>query len=270
MCGRFVQALQPQKIVDYFGVDPSSIAKAVLEPNFNVSPSQKILHVLANIERAHVEEGYSREQEWVERERGSRSTEGDYEVRIAERIRWGLVFPWAKSERSGPNPINARVESLTTKQTFRKIFLGQRSLVPADGFYEWRKVGSGRKIPYFIKSAADEPLAIGAIWSIWCPPDGGIPLRSCALITVPAPSELRDIHDRMPALVDPSNFDRWLDPEYSQAEVLLEMLRPTEAWMLEWYPVSPRVNNPSVNDPSLIVPEKGQSIASQRTTRTGQ
>ncbi len=239
MCGRFVQAMPPEKIVDFFGVDPSSVAEAVagLRPNYNVAPSQQIINVLAAVDE------------------GSKSAAEYSTIRIAQRIRWGMIFPWAKSLDEGPTPINARVESVASKPAFRAAFAEHRSLVPADGFYEWKKEPGGGKTPYYIKDASGDPLAIAAIWSDWRNPADDSTIRSCTLITVPASPGLNEIHDRMPALLREEDFSVWLDPNISDKDALLGMLvRSSGAKKLEWYPVDKRVNSPRVNDPELIRP----------------
>ncbi len=241
MCGRFVQALSPEKIVQFFGAEPDSVARAVAAgPNYNVAPSQEVIDVVLTAAPGEVVPGSAPETP----PRG----------RIARRIRWGMIMPWASSPDEGPRPINARAESVAYKQAFKAAFAARRSLVPADGFYEWAKREDGPKTPFYIRDATGDPLAIAAIWNEWRVPEGGHSIATCALVTVPAAAGLAEIHDRMPALLRPENFDTWLDPSNRNQSDLLELLMSTTDEGLEWYPVSRRVNSPSENDAALIEP----------------
>ncbi len=245
MCGRFVQALSPEKIVQFFGAEPESVARAVAAgPNYNVAPSQEVIDVVPAE---------------AEGNGGAGPVPGSHaDGRLARRVRWGMIMPWASSPDEGPRPINARAESVASKPAFKAAFAARRSVVPADGFYEWARREGGRKVPYFIRDASGDPLAIAAIWSEWHGPGGESSITTCALITVPAAPGLAEIHDRMPALLRPEDFDTWLDPSNRDREGLVEMLMSTSGDGLEWYPVSRRVNSPSENDAALIEPV-GQS-----------
>lgn len=172
-------------------------------------------------------------------------------------VRWGLVPYWADDVKIGNRLINARAETLERTPAFREAFQRRRCLVPADGFFEWHKAGKARQ-PLLIRRRDQAPFAFAGLWERWRQPDGQI-LRSCTIVTCPANALVAPIHDRMPVILDPGDFERWLDPEAGGAE----LLRPCPADWLEAYEVNPRVNSPANDDPDCIAPRT--AVAEQRS-----
>ena len=166
---------------------------------------------------------------------------------------WGLVPAWAKDPSIGSRMINARAESLAEKPAFRRALQRRRCLIPADGFYEWRKEPNGRKTPLFIRRKDRQPLALAGLWETWHDP-GGSQLNSCTIITTEPNDLIRDIHDRMPAVLQPGDYQRWLDPEPRDPPELKDLLKPYPAELMEAYPVSRAVNSPKNNSPTCVEP----------------
>jgi len=148
-------------------------------------------------------------------------------VREALLLRWGLVPFWAKDAAIGARMINARAETVAEKPSFRTAFRQRRCLVPAHGYYEWRKEQGGKQ-PYHIHMKGGEPFALAGLWEHWEGADGEV-IESCALITTEANALTRTIHNRMPVIIDSSGFDAWLDPAGKGAEAQKALLRPYAA-----------------------------------------
>ncbi len=171
----------------------------------------------------------------------------NHEPRTINLCRWGLIPYWAKEQKIGSRLINARAETLLEKPSFRNAFKKQRCLVLADGFYEWKRV-SDIKRPYRITMRNNEPFAMAGIWDVWTTPDGE-ELRSFSIITTEPNDLIKDLHNRMPAILKKENEDRWLqDIDSSAAQ---EMLEPYPGDDLLAYPVSSLVNSPR-NDTEAI------------------
>src|SRR6202171_6097072 len=126
-------------------------------------------------------------------------------------VRWGLIPSWVKDPRKFALLINARAEGIAEKPSFRAAIRRRGGLVPADGFYEWRREGKSKR-PYFIRARGGEPMAFAGIWETWADIDGG-EIDTAAIITCAANAVLQPIHERMPAIIPPEGFDRWLDPD---------------------------------------------------------
>jgi putative SOS response-associated peptidase YedK len=166
---------------------------------------------------------------------------------------WGLVPSWAKDPSIGNRMINARAETLAEKPTFRTALKRRRCVVPADGFYEWKRNSDGKtKTPMHITLRSGKPFAFAGLWDVWHSADGS-ELPSATIITT-APNELMaDIHDRMPVLLDEAGMKRWLDPaEHANPEPLLSLLRPFPADAMQARAVSKLVNNPRNEGPDLL------------------
>lgn len=166
--------------------------------------------------------------------------------------RWGLIPSWAKDPGIGSQMINARAETVATKPAFRRAFRERRCLILADGFYEWQARGR-HKQPLFVRLANGRPFAFAGLWERWGGPDGTA-LDSCAIVTTTANDLLRPLHDRMPVILAPKDYDLWLDPSLQDVECLLPLLRPYPAEEMTAYPVSTRVNNPAHDAPDCIDP----------------
>lgn len=228
MCGRFVSTSPPDELAAYFGAE--AVAESVLEPNYNVAPTQDVLAV-------------------VEADGG----------RFLDAFFWGLVPSWAKDAKIGSRMINARAETLAEKSAFKKPFATRRCLVPANGFYEWRKLDSSKKPkkqPMFIHRSDGEPLAFAGIWSLWRGPDKDQePLRSLSIVTT-SPNELMaTIHDRMPVILPDERWATWLDRDNHDLDALTGLLVPLPDGLLTATPVSTLVNNVRNNGPELLEPE---------------
>jgi putative SOS response-associated peptidase YedK len=158
------------------------------------------------------------------------------------------VPAWAKDEKAGPRAINARAETCTSSPLFRTAYReGRRCLVPANGFYEWRKHPGGKQ-PYFITSADESLLAFAGLWEQWRMP-GGKTLVTYTVITGEANAVVKPLHDRMPVILRPDDYERWLrdsDP--------VDLLKPCDEDLVIAYPVSTRVGTPKNNDPALVEP----------------
>jgi putative SOS response-associated peptidase YedK len=165
-------------------------------------------------------------------------------------LRWGFIPSWSKDGKL--SPINAMSETAADKPMFRGAFRKRRWLIAASGFYEWKAVAARKKQPYAIRLADDKPFAFAGLWEKWAGPDGDV--ESCCILTT-APNELVGaIHNRMPAILDPRDFDLWLDPDEQDAEALAPLLRPFSADRMRAYPVSTWVNDVQHRDARCIEP----------------
>ena len=172
---------------------------------------------------------------------------------IAPRLmRWGLIPSWAKDASIGNRMINARGETAAQKPSFRTGLQRRRCLVLADGFYEWQKVGKGKR-PMRIALKSREPFAFAGIWETWRNGDAE-PIRSCTIITTEANDLLRPIHERMPVILPRELEEFWLDGDITDSAALTDVLRPYPEDAMETYQVSPLVNKATNNGPDLIVP----------------
>jgi putative SOS response-associated peptidase YedK len=227
MCGRFVSASPPDEIARYFD---ATAPEALLEPSYNVAPTNDVYAVL-----------------------------DDGGVRRLDAFHWGLVPHWAKDPKVGSRMINARSETLATKNAYKPSFKRRRCLIPADGFYEWKKVpGSKRKQPYFINRADGEPLAFAGLWSVWRGPadqaDQDQGLRSCTILTTEANETMAPLHDRMPVILPASAWDQWLDPANDDLDTLGKLLVPAPPDLITARPVSTQVNSVRNKGAELVEP----------------
>jgi putative SOS response-associated peptidase YedK len=218
MCGRFVRKSPPKVFGRLF--DAKGNVDAV--PGYNVSPSQDVL-----VART--------------------AADGERELVL---LRWGLIPSWAKDPKIGYRTINARAETVAAKPAFRAAFKRRRCLVACDGFYEWSVVNG--KQPYFIHMADDAPFGFAGLYEHW--EGAGQAIESCTIIVGEPNAMIARIHDRMPAILDPKDYDIWLDPDVTDAEHLLPLLRPYAADKMAAYPVSRQVNSPRNQGPSLTEP----------------
>ncbi len=177
---------------------------------------------------------------------------GPGNARQAVWLRWGLIPYWAEDPAIGHRLINARSETAATKPAFRVPLRRRRCLVPADGFYEWKKAGSLRQ-PYFIRFRDERVFAFAALWDAWEGPDH-VAVESCTLLTTQPNAVVEAIHDRMPVILSPEHYAAWLDPAVVDPGRLRPMLGPYPAEEMEAYPVSRRVNSPAWDDPQCIQP----------------
>lgn len=158
-------------------------------------------------------------------------------------FQWGLVPSWAKDVSIGNRMINARAETVGEKPAFRTALRRRRCLIPANGFFEWKKHPDGTKTPMYIRMKSGRPFAFAGLWEQWHAPDGSV-LPSCTIITTEANNLVRDIHDRMPVILNESDFKTWLNPSECPSEDLEKLLAPYPAAEMEAFAVSKAVNNP--------------------------
>ncbi|MEW5913207.1 MAG: SOS response-associated peptidase [Thermodesulfobacteriota bacterium] len=223
MCGRFSQVSGLDQLQARFDF---TAARLSYVPRYNLAPGQEALAVISG------EDG-----------------------RRGVMLRWGLVPHWASEEGTGLKLINARVEGLEDKPSFRRPLRRSRCLVPADGFFEWTP-GPGVKQPFFLARRDRRPFALAGLWETWPRPTGG-EFKTFTIITVLANDLVKAIHERMPAILAPEHEGPWLDPAQSDPAALHELLRPCPDDWLEAFPVSPRVNSPAQEGPQLIEPQEG-------------
>jgi len=218
MCGRFSLFASSQELAD--GTLCRRLVGFREERRYNIAPGQWVIVV--------------------------RPEKGE---RVPEIARWGLVPAWAKDPLAGPHPINARAEGIEAKPAFRGAFRHGRCLIPASGFYEWKRVGKEKR-PFFIRPRGGDGIFVFAgLRSTWAGAEGE--LQTCTIITT-APNELMaDIHDRMPVILTPQDQAAWLDPENRRADSLLQ---PCPVSAMEAYPVAPAVGNARNEGPELVRP----------------
>lgn len=220
MCGRFTLTVSPEQLQDQFGL--AEPPPADLGPRYNIAPSQAVAVITNSPQRK------------------------------LEIFQWGLIPSWAKDPKIGNKLINARAETLAEKPSFRTALKRRRCLVVADGFYEWKKEGS-RKTPMYITLDDGRPFGFAGLWEIWQPPDGSL-LKTCTIITTEPNALTGQIHNRMPAILPPEDYDAWLQPGEAPAETLLPLLRPYDARHMKAVPVSTRVNRPEFDSPECVLP----------------
>ena len=163
--------------------------------------------------------------------------------------RWGLIPFWAKDIKIGSKLINARIEGIEEKPSFRQAFQKRRCIVPFDGYYEWQKTAAG-KIPYRIQMKDVDIFTIAGLYEHWKSPEGK-QIHSFTLITQEADAAIRHLHDRQPMILTPEQEQLWLDPNLPSKDLIHE-LAPVTGGQLTWYRVSDRVNNVRENDAGLI------------------
>jgi putative SOS response-associated peptidase YedK len=223
MCGRFT--LHSRDRIRLKGLSTLDLP---FEARYNIAPSQDVL-VIGNF-------GHGLE---------------------ARMLIWGLIPSWSTD---GKGFINARAETLEERPSFSESFRLRRCLIPANGFYEWARSGKEKR-PYYIQSLHETPLMFAAVWDTWR--NYGELVTSCAIVTTQANELVSELHNRMPAILDPDDQDAWLDPKTNQA-ALLRMLKPFASARMKIYPVSSSVNSPDNDSADLLVrldSEVGQTLS---------
>jgi putative SOS response-associated peptidase YedK len=238
MCGRFALYTPPARLARYFDAVLGEDVEAETQPSWNVAPTDTVLGV----------------RDRPPQLRAAEESGGRGECLLMS-FRWGLVPWWSKDAKAGSRLFNARSETVATKASFREAFRERRIIVPADGFFEWRKTKTGRREPHYFTRTDGAPLAFAGLAERWraknAPKDTPY-LRSCTIITAPGGADMDGIHDRMPVVLDPATFDLWLDPANEDSEELRALLRPPPAGTVTHHPVGPRIGNVRNNDPTLI------------------
>ena len=161
-------------------------------------------------------------------------------------MRWGLIPSWAKDPAVGAGMINARSETAGTKPAFRDAMKSRRCLIPADGFYEWKRDGKTKQ-PYCFEVNDGELFAFAGLWDRWKDPSGGW-VKTCSILTTTPNAVTSAVHDRMPVILDPDGYDLWLDPGMQNVAAISELLKPYDASRMRTYPVSTRVNHVANDD----------------------
>jgi putative SOS response-associated peptidase YedK len=220
MCGRFTLATSSDEIADLF--DVSDLPE--IKPRYNIAPTQDVPVCRVDDDRRGVAE-----------------------------LHWGLVPFWADEKKIGNRMINARGETVANKPAFRAAFKYRRCLIPADGFYEWKKEQGGKQ-PYRIRRKDDAPFAFAGLWEQWSDEDNE-KLESFTIITCDAADWISDLHGRMPVILERDHFDFWLDTENEDYDALEDLLVPYDrADLMTYEPVSRDVNSPSNDRAELIEP----------------
>ncbi len=227
MCGRFAQPRSSEELARLFHARP---AADIPGDRFNVAPTDEVAAVVEH----HGE-------------------------RVVDAFRWGLVPFFAKSSKEGARLINARAETVETSPAFRTAFGRHRCIIPADAFYEWRRHRdpvTGRTVrsePFAIRRSDGDPLALAGLWSSWRDPETAARLYTCTILTTDPNELVARLHNRMPVVLDPTDWDAWL-AQGTPAAHLRSLLRPAPAEPLDAYAVSPAVNNVRNEGPELLDP----------------
>jgi putative SOS response-associated peptidase YedK len=225
MCGRYVVTTPGEVLAQIFGAEPPpEEVLAAMVPRYNVSPTQQVPIV-----------------------RGT--APGSRELAL---VTWGLVPHWAKDPAIGNKLINARADTAAEKPSFRDSLRRRRCLLPADGFYEWKKLGKGKE-PWLFRMRDGRPFALAGLWSTWKNPETHTNLETCTILTT-TPNELvSTVHDRMPVILSAEHQERWLDTG-AEGTPFTELFLPFSADQMEAFPVSRRVNSPANEGPENIEP----------------
>jgi putative SOS response-associated peptidase YedK len=208
MCGRFVVRSSPEEIRRLLGYEDTPN----FPPRYNIAPTQPI--AVVRLERGR---------------------------RRFSLMRWGLIPSWVKDPKRFSLLINARVEAITEKASYKAAMRRRRCLIPADGFYEWQKTARAKR-PYYIHPRHGGPMAFAGLWETWMDATGG-EIDTAAIVTCPANDMLAPIHDRMPAIVPPERYAAWLDADQVPAEEAVALLGPAPEDLLVAYEISTRVND---------------------------
>jgi putative SOS response-associated peptidase YedK len=224
MCGRYRLSRRKQIIEEHFD---SVSGEEDWSPRYNIAPTQPVPIIRQNPKEP---------------------------VRQLSLVRWGLIPSWATDGSIGFKTINARSETVTTTASFSEPFRSQRCLIPADGFYEWKRSGKTKQ-PYCFEVGDGQVFAFAGLWDIWKDPRGEV-IQTCTILTTTPNALLADIHDRMPVILNPADYDVWLNS--GNTEAVLKLLRPFNGQM-RGFPVSTRVNFVQNDDPECATPAELES-----------
>ena len=219
MCGRYAITTAPEAMRRLFMYREMPD----FPPRYNVAPSQPVPVV--------------------------RLWEGERQFAL---MRWGLIPGFVKDPRTISLLFNARGETVNDRPAFKNAMRRRRCLIPADGFYEWKRDGSSNR-PYFVRRKGGGPLAFAGLWETWIGPNGE-ELDTAAIVTTDASAPIRAIHHRMPAILEPAAWDMWLDTARVDERMAAALIAPASDDLLEVYEVSPAVNRASHDGPALIAP----------------
>ncbi|HEX8289879.1 MAG TPA: SOS response-associated peptidase [Pyrinomonadaceae bacterium] len=226
MCGRFTQTAPWEKVKKEFAVRGEPAAdKKLFQPRYNIAPMQIVPVV--------------------------RDAASDRQIST---FKWGLVPSWSKNAEIGNRMINARAETITEKPSFREAFRNRRCIIPASGFYEWQKTEKGAKQPFYFYLKEREVFGFAGLWEEWIDKESGELLETCTIITTEANEVLKPVHDRMPVILKPEDYDQWLDLKEKNTDKLQKLLVPYIAKEMDLHPVSRSVNVITTNNAELIAP----------------
>jgi putative SOS response-associated peptidase YedK len=232
MCGRYRLGAGRKAFQKYFGT--ADRVDEDLAPRYNIAPTQIVPTIRQDVHEPR---------------------------RELTLMRWGLVPNWAKDATAGYKMINARSETITLKPAFSEPFKKRRCLIPADGFYEWQRLDAKTKQPYAFLLADESVFAFAGIWDRWKDPQGAT-LVTCSILTTTPNALTADVHDRMPVILRPDDYDLWLDPGMTRTDDLLPLLKPYAADQMKRFPVSARINSVANDDQSCSEPvELAQAAA---------
>ncbi len=229
MCGRYALTSSPEAIRALFRYEETPD----FPPRYNISPTQPILIVTA-----------------------ARGPEGASPIRHSLLARWGFLPGFVKDPRDFPLIFNARAETVCEKASFRNAMKRRRCLVPADAYYEWLKLGTGRKIerrPYLFHRADNAPMGLAGLWETYSGADGS-EIDTACILTTPANDAAAAVHDRMPAILEPEHFAAWLDCDNVRAEEAAALLKPAADNVLTSFEISPEINRGTSDGPQLQAP----------------
>jgi putative SOS response-associated peptidase YedK len=211
MCGRYRLSRRKQFVEEHFD---SVSNEDDWNPRYNIAPTQSVPVI-----RQHPKEP----------------------VCELSLVRWGLIPSWAKDASVAASMINARSETASTKPAFRDLLRSRRCLIPADGFYEWKRMGKAKQ-PYCFEVNAGELFAFAGLWDRWTDATGQT-VETCSILTTTPNAVTAAAHDRMPVILDPDGYDLWLDPGMTDMAVASELLKPYDSRLMRSYPVSARINH---------------------------
>jgi putative SOS response-associated peptidase YedK len=222
MCGRYRLSRRKQLVEEYFA---TVSGEDDWIPRYNIAPTQPVPIIRQN------------------------PKEPRRELSI---VRWGLIPSWAKDMSGAAMMINARSETAATKPAFRDPLTSRRCLVPADGFYEWQRRGKVKQ-PYCFEVNDGGLFAFAGLWDRWKDPNGNW-VKTCSILTTIPNAVTSSVHDRMPVILDPDNYDLWLDPGMTNVEAVSELLKPFDARQMRCYPISMRIDHVANDDAECSAP----------------
>lgn len=256
MCGRYTQTKSGGVIASAFSIDVPQSGFPSPSPRYNIAPTQPVVAIIQP------------------------SAQREYRI-----FQWGLIPSWSKDPSIGSRMINARAETVAEKPSFRTAFKRRRCLIVADGFYEWKKAEKQKaeepkikelkikepkskaqkagqrstantkpkKQPYYIQMADQALFGMAGIWESWESGDGSY-VESCTILTTEPNALMRPIHNRMPVIIHPADYDLWLDPTVQKGAAVQHLLRSFEADAMQAYPVSTAVNSPRNESVDCVEP----------------
>ena len=222
MCGRYRLSRRKQLVEEYFDCDPWD---EDWSPRYNIAPTQTVPVIRQNPKEP---------------------------IRELSVMKWGLVPHWAKDSSGAVGMINARSETASTKAAFHDPIRFRRCLIPADGFYEWKRDGKTKQ-PFCFEVNQGRLFAFAGLWDRWKDP-GGNWIKTCSILTTTPNAVTSSVHDRMPVILDPDNYDLWLDPGVTKVEAVSDLMKPYDARLMRSYPVSTRINHVANDDEECSAP----------------